>query len=269
MSRLYRPHGTALALTQGTTAKITVPNPITYGAGLTITQVMWIRRNGGGLATSQGSSKGSNDILVRNASTLYVHIDRATTGADSTVALASYFQGSWDHFAWTYNESDGIRIYQGSLTGPTIEVTYSSARTVGSGNTSADTGDLYIGNRGVSNTLNPGMDCAMWSIYDRVVSLGEINAMKFAPVLDQSTKLLLFPGIDPSLNLAVDYSGYARHGVPTSPTLVPGVPLRMPQRLSRRTEWLSAKTITASSAKPWLYRPHTRTLGAGFSRGAV
>lgn len=203
----------SLEFDANTTDKVTVTNPHSIGAGSAFSWLMWIKRTAA-LTNAQGFSKGSGtglDYFV-NFSGFFAEVPRATTTAQSVISSTILVQSVWEFMAGTYDETDGIRFFNGSLSAPLAEVSYSS-RTIGAGNTTANSGDIIINNRGSTNSLSMPCRIATFAWFDRRLSLAELLRQQFAPMPDRGCKFFSHMGL--TENTVPDWSGLGNNGVPT------------------------------------------------------
>lgn|SRR3990167_2556075 len=214
----------ALSFTGGTTDKVTVTNPQTLGAGSEFTFWMWIYKTDD--TAGRGSKKGG-DLLINGFSSTddcFFNVNRATTNSDFISNADQFPSNVWSFMVCTYSESDGCRGFRGSLTSAVTELSYSS-RTAGSGNTSADTGDLYINNRGAAATSAMGgqIACAGW--ISRRLDIGEIQSLQFNPRKVVNTEFYGQFGFNGTTDVS-DWSGNNRAGAITGATVANHIPLR-------------------------------------------
>lgn len=225
---IFMPFSTyaALQLSQSSTDKIVVTNPLTYGSGVSFTYIWWMKQRGIP-PDSHGTTKGVSDVFV-HFTNWFMSVPRATTASQSEVSDAVLFpNGNWTFVAETYSETNGVKIYRGSLTSAPVEVTYAVGRTVGSGATSADSGDLYIGNRGPSNTLAPPHDLAMFQLHNAELTLAQIRQQWMRPRKTSTMKLYFQFGFN-GTGTQTDYSGNGKNGTVTGTTKIGHVPIAAP-----------------------------------------
>jgi hypothetical protein len=215
----------AFQVAVSSTDKITVTNPLTFGAGTALTHVMWVYRHAANVSANRGMNKGITDVLVRfNSANLWeFNITRAGGIALADVAdTALLLLDTWECIALTYDETDGPRIFRGTLTTPMTEVTYLT-RTVSSGDTSADSGDLWIGNRSAAGSLSAPLRFSHYAMYSRRFELGELQAHRFdwRPRPD-----CLFLYDIHGTGTQLDRSGNGRNGTVTGGSIANHVPIR-------------------------------------------
>lgn len=220
----------SLGFNGGSTDKVTVPNPQTIGAASAFSWLQWIRRTAA-LGNGQGTGKGGIDVFAYSAGALFMEVPRATTKASAICDAALLAQSEWEFWAGTYDESDGPRLFKGTLGSQVAEVAYTS-RAVGAGATSADSGDLWIDNRGAATSQ--AMYCLIetfaWST--RRLSLAELVLQQFAPMPDAGCTFFSHLGLT-GLS-APDWSGNGRTGQVASSILDEHPLLRMPNAHDRR-----------------------------------
>lgn len=218
----------SLLFAAGTTDKVTVPNPQTIGAGSEFTWFQWVKFNAAP-ANGRGFGKGGIDCLVY-FSGYFMEVPRASVAA--VAALSSDIPlNSWYFVAGTYSEADGPRLFRGEIHAPLVEESYSS-RTVGTGGTNADSGDLFIGNRNASSSQAPPCNVRTFAWFNRRLSLTELRQQQVAPMPDVGCTYFSHVGLFG--RFALDESGFARTGqiTGTAPGEVPA--LRMPMPGERR-----------------------------------
>lgn len=165
----------SLTFAGSTTDKVTVTNPLTFGAGTEFTYDLWVKQDSAP-ANAAGTNKGSNDLLVF-FNNWFSNVIRATTDANTVPSGGTVFpDANWTYLAITYSEADGIRFFRGTLTTAPVELGYASPRTVGSGNTAADSGDLYICNRGSTGSNSPAHTIHSAQLSNTRLTLGQITA---------------------------------------------------------------------------------------------
>jgi hypothetical protein len=218
----------ALGFTNSTTDKVAVPNPLTYGAGIEVSCSFWVIRTAEA-ATSRGWNKGANDLLVRSDPSgvgtdimWFSNIGRATTLAEITISQGNGFLtlNQLEFITFTYSESDGLRAFRGTRLQPPVEVTYRT-RVVGAGDTSAESLDLYIGNRNNTGALAAPLTVAWFQMCRRRLQLHEI--------IDQWKRVSILPGSVVAMAMVGKLSGgggtvrdlspNGKHGTITGTTL--------------------------------------------------
>ena len=220
----------ALDFTAATTNKVTVTNPQTFGAGSAFSWCMWIMRTAA-LSNTQGMSKGGVDLFVfsTTGTVMFFNIPRATTGSNAKVLSSAFVLNEWEFWAGTYDETDGPRLFKGTLTSPVAEVTY-SARVVGAGNTTADSGNLFINNRGAANVLAIGARIGTFNWFNRRLSLAELAQQQWQPLPASGSQFFGHLGYDAANSVVADLSGNGRNGSITGAAIAAHVPLGSPTR---------------------------------------
>jgi hypothetical protein len=145
-----------------------------------------IRRIGSKVDTGTGNGKGfsyATHTAYSVTNGLNWRINRATTAADSSGG--SLTANAWTFVAGTYNESDGPRIWIGTLTTSVAEISYTDGPVVGSGGTTAEaTGALWWGNREASPAITLGFQGRIGrAMYiNRRMVLADLLRIQFAPI---------------------------------------------------------------------------------------
>jgi hypothetical protein len=221
----------ALRFTPGSTDWVRVTNPQTLGAGSAFTQIWWVRQRSGG-AAGYGSGKGNVDAFVWSQAyfgSWYTYVPRASAAAESAVLESTVFPDTTTirFVAIRYSEALGVQYFLGDPCTLPSEPSYSS-QTVGSGDTSADTGDLFLGNRSEAfNTLAPAHDVFSFQWFDRALSEGEIREQWFRRRRGLPGSIIHFPDMGGNgTGGVIDVSGRGNHGaltgaVPINDTLPP------------------------------------------------
>jgi hypothetical protein len=117
------------------------------------TMIMWIYPTtvtGGRLLFRKDANPATanrKNLRISTSSTLDMTVARATTAATAQSQNSQVSANTWQCVAFTYDESDGPRLFHGTLTSPIAEVSAYNSRAVGSGATSADGTTLWIGNQ--------------------------------------------------------------------------------------------------------------------------
>lgn len=154
-------------------------------------------------------------------------VSRATTNGDARTTGLNLALNTWHFVAFTYDETDGPRVFGGRLDAAASEASYTT-RTVGAGGTTADsTGNFVIGNRttGASNVAFEGR-FAWTAAWNRRLTLAEIQAQQFRPFCKSSDGCVGFwhlgwagTGIQP------DLSGNGNNCTVTGATVADHAPL--------------------------------------------
>jgi hypothetical protein len=185
------------------------------------TNIGWFRPSGfggGGLRmwAKQSSSGGRHAGAIGNSAGVLTHdAQRATTDAGATSSTALLVD-TWQCVAFTYDETDGTRIFIGTHNDPMSEVLYSS-RTVGSGATEADAGNpLYFGNRDTLNAAFLGQ-IQEHAHFGWRMSLDEMQAWQRDPS-PVGARVFIVHGQN-GTGTQTDLTGNANHGTVTGATV--------------------------------------------------
>lgn len=151
-------------------------------------------------------------------------IPRATTAAAARTSN-SMALNTWHCVAWTYDETDGPRIFLGTLTSPLVEATY-ALRTVGAGATTVDDGGpFHIGNLNATSVAFRG-SIGTQHRWRRRMDLAELAANQFCPAADADCDVAMdfgFNGTGTQANLC--NLGNGINGTVTGATVSGHVPL--------------------------------------------
>lgn len=140
------------------------------GTTLTINRRLFAKAPGGVKQLNQNNGAGA----------LQFQVARATTGAVATSTDGALVATTPQFIAVTYDESDGPRIFVGSLTAFFAEVSYAAAPTVGTGATSADSGgDWHFFNANANTLAFIGTGHRV-ALYNKRMTLAELQAIQFA-----------------------------------------------------------------------------------------
>lgn len=215
----------SLSFAQATTNKVTVTNPLTFGSGTAFTYIQWVKQRAVP-ANSQGTSKGGCDLFVFS-SNWFTEVPRATTTSYTLYTDASVFPtlNEWVFLASRYNETDGVDWYRGTLT--SAPVLLSGTKTLGAGATSANTSDLWIGNRNATSSLSAAHDIGQCELINASLSLDEIVQQWSRWTNLSSTVMNLRLG-ENGTGTQPDYSGNGNAGTITGATLSDNPPISRP-----------------------------------------
>lgn len=223
----------ALVFGDGTTNKVTITNPLTFGAGTTFSVCWWLQQRFLPAANSHGTSKGTTcDLLVYNTVSVawFMEVLRATTNAHIDITDANLFPDTgWTFLAHTYSEGNGCKIYRGNLTTVPAEVSYVT-QTVGVGNTTANSGDLWVGNRSAAGALSVDHNIAVFMLFNTELTLGDIRRQWMWPHMDTGCIVFQHLGFN-GTGTQTDWSGAGNSGAVTGATVgdhVPLMPFTMP-----------------------------------------
>lgn len=152
------------------------------------------------------------------------YVDRGTTDSTAKATANSLQLGVWYLAVMTYSDSDGIRLYQGSLGQPIVECSYAS-RVTGAGSKNSDSSDsLWMGGRN-NNQGTTNCDYAFGAFWSGILTLGQMRELQAQlspeiirvgpPPASLKTGCLFwaFPGAH-GYNKYIDFSGFGNHGAP-------------------------------------------------------
>ena len=166
-------------------------------------------------------------FIIRTNDVAEMHVARATTAAFATSNNNSMVVNTHEFYAITYDESDGPRIFRGTLSTEAVELGYSS-RVVGADGTTADaTGNLVIGNAHSTKTVPFQGDISVGAVYAKRMILAEIVRYQWRILSDTDCKLLCHLGFA-GTGTQPDWSGNGNSGTVTGATVSDHVPLGPP-----------------------------------------
>ena len=187
---------------------------------------------------------------------LRIRVNRATTVAQAQSVANVVVANEWMFAVGTYDESDGPRLFKGTLTTLAAEVSYDTGYpVVGSGATTSEAGGfLAWGNRGSSPSALAGFvgDLSYALYLNRRLTLAEIRDLQYRLLFHRFTeaKAAYHFGLHAGTGSQPDISGGGNTGtVVGSATLADHVPLGPPFAFSRG--WRGAFTVAAGGGKPW------------------
>lgn len=214
----------SLTFTGSSTNKITINNPMTLGSGSALTYLFWAKQRATPLG-NEGWNKGIGELLVySNVSLTYrMIIDRATTDADCrTLATILFPDTSWRFIAITYSEASGIKMFTGGQFTAVAEASSYVIQIAGAGATAAETGDVYIDNRGSATSQAAPQDVAFFAMYDSELTLAELRRHQFFQrPIKSGCKILMRLGSSGS-STQVDWSSNVKNSPITGATIVGG-----------------------------------------------
>jgi hypothetical protein len=162
----------------------------------------------------------------------FANVARASVLSESTVTDAGLFPGgtnAWHILGETYSEANGFRLYTGQFTSaaPLAEVSYTSA-VVGSGDTTADSGDLYIGNRGAV-PFAISWDIARVAMFDAELALSQLQRLHRSTLSQWAAhpNAVFVHDYHASGATQPDWSRNARTGAVTGATIIDHAPIPM------------------------------------------
>lgn len=236
----------ARSFTGGSTDKITVTNPLTLGAGSAFTYWQWWYSTDS--TNSRGTGKGTTVDLFAytnvSTDTVFAEVGRGSVNGSAVSVANSMPQDVWAFAASTYDESNGPQMYRGTLTTTVVELAlnggYSNA---GSGDTNANSGDVWINNRSATQVLAAGGRGQWWGLLDRRLTVNELRDVQFSPWVVRSGQRFLLNAEHVSGSTMLDLSGGGRNGTITGTAAATPVPL---WRRDRRIvyQYISPAAIT-------------------------
>ena len=219
----------ALRYTGGSSNKTDFGTAASLNSQTAHTTMMWFYANAAGTPTRLWLEKGAypsrnpNIIFGYNNMFLGFVVDRATTDSDASVTLT---QG-WYFGAFTYDETDGARIFLGTVRQDVKEAGGDYVRNVGAG-ASVDTSAanfLVGGSVAGSNSVDGSV--AFISYYGRRMELAEIVSHQYNPRVGPGCVLFSWLGSN-GAGLQRDLSGRGNHGLNTGASAVSNGPLIFP-----------------------------------------
>lgn len=200
-------------------------------AGMEYTCSFWIRLTSSPNASWSSSGIGQTgiDMLAYSAAGgggWFSNVSRTGDISESHINTSALFFGvgsqSWTMITITYSEGDDVRVYSGNLFDPPAEVTYKNPRELGSGDTTVQSGDLGIINRGSGNAL--ALNCVLHSfvLYNRHFNAEEVKSLWYAnrPPKEHCLAYFRFDILSESATRIVDRYGRSYAYKQGSPTLV-------------------------------------------------
>ncbi len=193
----------------------------------TLTTIQWVYLTG----STNGKrlwQKGPNKALSLSdvPPNLFYVVVRA--GANMFVeGVADHISlNEWNCIATTYSEGAGGDIYQGTLTTQITKSSYDNRAAGDSGTTADASSELNICNEtaGSPTRAMPGR-CGTFQLFNKVLSLGEIQAQQFAPHNTAEQVVYHRYGLN-AAGTQPDYSGNGNSGAVTGATVADFVPLR-------------------------------------------
>lgn len=172
-------------------------------------------------------------VSVANPNRLRCQIDRATADAEASSSNNTLVTSAWNFVGVTYGETNGPKLFKGSLTATVVETGYAVGPTIGSGATGTDDpADLVVGNRNPLNVVGsfsfPGA-IACFAYINKELTLQQIITCQFdfrnCIQADGTCKLLSYLG-DNGTGTQPDYSGNGNNGTVTGAIQSNNVPLR-------------------------------------------
>lgn len=166
--------------------------------------------------------KGFTDKYFKIETTKKPHfyVERAGTDAEAIGSSNYDSSGAWQHYYFTYDETDGPRIFLGTDTVAPTEISYSS-RTVGTLGTTSDSSAAFRVLNHDQVGFNRGFDgdfARCWIAASRL-TLAEIQQRQTCPhKVWSDTRLIWDSEVVDSSGVLIDLSGKGNHGTPTGLT---------------------------------------------------
>ena len=158
----------------------------------------------------------TNDITAQ--------VGRATVGAVTITTGLNIPLNAWAFTVMTYDETNGINIYNGTLTVAAAIASYTT-QTIGSGATVDVNGPMGYGNEGDTTfALAYEGRIAFFGMWNRVLTLGEIIQQQWKPHVTSGCVVFQYPGSN-GTGTQPDWSGNNNSGVVTGATVGVGVSL--------------------------------------------
>lgn len=134
------------------------------------------------------------DTLGGGGGDIYMNVARATTLASARSAVLTWPTNVWNYGAFTYDGTDGPRIFRGTLTSTAAEASYFS-RAVGAGAETSDSGGPWvIGNEPATFVRAFQGRIAFFAHYRRRFSLAEVVAYQWRPLPDADCDIYMHLG---------------------------------------------------------------------------
>lgn len=174
-----------------------------------------------------------------------------TGNANALSNNANIATNVWRFLAFTYDDSDGPRIFTGALATAVAEVTYGT-RTTGTKQT-VD-GPLTVGNSNVASPASAYRGrIGPWALYNRRFTLGELRRQQFRFHREIDAAMWMRLGWNGTTNVP-DWSGNGNTGTITGATVGADPPLCAPFG----ADLGEAYEVAAAGGKPWLYYERQR-----------
>lgn len=215
---------------------------VNFGSGAslddltTYTRLLWIKRTADTLAEDRVINKatwasGGWKTLAINANESITHfVMRAT--AHGNRGGSSLDLDAWNFLAAPYDETNGPRIFKGTLSALATEISYTEADATGTGATGADAAyALTVGYNADMPSNSAGVTIASVMVYNTTLTLAQIQTQQFTP-RPIFTGCVLFSHLGfNGTGAQPDWSGNANAGTVTGATVADHVPLGRPYSL--------------------------------------
>lgn len=134
---------------------------------------------------AKGNVGGRKKAQLNATTTVDFQVTRATTVARALAADNTNELNKWLCWAFTFDDTDGPRIFKGSLDGSIAEVAYAAVNpVVGAGAVTDDSDNVwFVGNNNALTRAFQGR-IAVAAHFRRRMTLGEIRAWQFRPYTD-------------------------------------------------------------------------------------
>lgn len=195
-----------------------------------------------------------------------VYFARDTTYAVTSVANNTLVANTWQCIGVTYDSTDGIRVFVGSLTSPIAEVTYTT-QDVGSGaNTDDSTNDIALGNLGPSGTSSFQGRMEVYKHFNTRMTLAELRRHQFHDIPASNCLLHWRLGYS-GTTTQVDWSGTGNAGTISGPTIGAGLPIPYRRHGQIYVPYAVAAATGQPTIKRWGGVPFMRLGGTTFGQG--
>lgn len=214
-------------LIDGNTEYVLVVDHASYQNKAAFTWMAWIYRNA--LKEAFLLFKGVNKAWAfdwSDTDEISMEVIRAGTDANARSQNQTFGTGTWYFLAATYDESDGPRLFYGTLTSPIAEVSSYAARTVGTLGTTNDSGsNLLLGNRGVDDARYLGGAMANFIWINSRLTVAQMRRWQYSLTPVGTSAIYLACGLLGTT--APDWSGNRNNGSVNGATYAAHVPITM------------------------------------------
>jgi hypothetical protein len=219
------------------------------------TIIIWIYpttiTNGRLLFRKDNSPATANRKTIRMTTTASfdAFVTRATTSSTRQAANSTLTLNAWNCIAVTYDESDDLRLWAGTLSTPLAEVSYASS-TAGAGATGTDGTTLWIGNQQhASPSLAFQGRIATVQYLSARLTAGRLQDLQYRPHVTADTVYFAQLGFN-ELNTQPDLSGNGNSATVTGSAVSDHVPLPAP--FAQLRDWLFARAYAHLGGYAWL-----------------